>query len=428
MQLKTFYKYMSNFKLELFKGVMWFLLILNNKKLYQSYYSFVGGKYGIGNIDYLFRITIIITIWLQIILGIIKLFKFLKRNAESLLLLGVAEIDILKLFFVKNYDFLLGYLYIKCLFCLFYKQSLIGTFTVSLIDACIFEMLIVIFYIAIQYRYVRFFSNFVLILFSVFLAMGKINYESIYGILTSKLMENLFYNLSWFSICCRILSISLLCLILNKILKQRGLIIDIDCRKHTRINKAGDLFHKWEKYSSVRVNYFWMYRDYDFIIWKIFSTIFLVGFCLQLENIFENILCGYVICLISTSYFLDIYRNERKRLIIYYMSDFTFFDFLNMHIKSSMVVVGDNIIAVLLLNSLRGYTYLLAALILCLLIFLVALFIDTAIYSKYPQKIYILDLIVIIVKMHIPVFNVSTWRKNYLSGRMKWSKLEYGRE
>lgn len=428
MQLKNFYKYIANYKLELLKGIIWILLIFNNKKLYRFFYSSVRNQYGMDNIDYIFRITIMIVTGLLILLGVLKLFQFLKRNAESLLVVGVTEADVLKLFFVKNYDLLLGFLFIKYLFGLLYKQNSIRMLAVNLMGACILGMLMILFYIAVQYKYVRLSFDFILILFSLCLVRGYINYENVYRVLTSEALDYFFYDFSWFRICCRILFIGVLSILLRKSIKQRGIIADIDSRKRGKLNLAGDFFHKWGNYSAIRIDYFWIYRDHDFIIWKIFSTIVFAFFSVQYGGVWEQILCGYVICLVTTSYFLNIYKFERKHLIVYFMSDFTFLDFLKMHVKSSMIVAGDNIIAVLILNSLRDHTSLVSAFILCLLIFLIVLFVDTAIYVKYPHKIYMFDWIAIIVKMHIPVLNVRTWYRNCLEGKIKWSALEYEKE
>lgn len=428
MQRKIFYRYMSNYKLDLIKGIIWILLLFNSRKLYSFFYLSVKNKYGKYNIDYIFQITVILSTFLLIISGVITLFRFLTSNAESLLLLGLSETDVLKLFFVKYYDFFLGYIYIKCLLSMFYRMNYVKMLAISLLDACIIGLLMILFYTVVQNRYVRSAFYFVLIVISLFFAMGKINYENAFEIITSELMHSIFYDVSWMSVGCKILVMIFLHSIFYNNLKRKGIVPDVYNSNQENLNKVGDLFHKGEKYSTLRINYLWMYRDHDFLIWKIFSTIVFVFICLQCKNIYKIVLCGYVIGLISTSYFLNIYRMERKRLIVYYMSDFSFLDFLKIHIKSSLFIAGDNIILVLVLNTLRNYIYLSAMLILCVQLFLMVLFIDTAIYSKYPRDIYIFDLIFIIVKMHIPVYNVSKWYQNYLDGERKWAELEYGKE
>lgn len=423
MQFFHVYKCLNDYKVSLFKVIIYFLLFCNASKIYFNCYSLVEKLYGLENVEYIFRLTIIVATAIVLVLCTINLRIFLKRNAESLLLLGLNNTDILKLYFVKYFDGLVIYFFIRFMIAFLYKQSLIQAIIWSVLSISIIVMVSIFVCLVISNKYVRLGLYILFIGLTIFLAMGKVSYETVYDIIMSYTIDCIFVDISLLNICCRLLIIMISYRVIDFTIKYRGFYVELEKKRNIKLDFIGDILHKWGDTLFVRVNYVWMYRNYDFIIWKVFSSIVYVFLCLKAESNGICILSGYVIALVSASYLYNVYGLERLHLPFYCISDFDYKDLLKMHAKSSCFIVGDNVILISLLISLQDAMFPFSTICICILVLLVVAFINVLLYERYPQKIYMFDYIVMLIKLHIPVYNVFVLQKSYRSGIEKWSKL-----
>lgn len=99
-------------------------------------------------------------------------------------------------------------------------------------------------------------------------------------------------------------------------------------------------------------NYIWMYRNKDFVLWKIFSAIIFIVFCCTESGSSILFLLAYGICLISSLYFKDIYNFETTLLLPYYMSNYAYTSLFRDQILSGFFLLGDNIFLIVLIDCI----------------------------------------------------------------------------
>lgn len=416
-----------NRKIEFLKGIICVLLIANWSNIYQHFLSYMQDCYSENNIEYMLRIVTIVGICSLIVYGITILTMFLKKNAESLLLLGMSDSKILRLFFIRHYELFFIMIYIGTMSEKYYGINIFCNVLANGLNACILGLLIVIGCFAVRISYIRKLLYVFIIIVTALFGFGKINYENAYKLVMSEWVRKLFCSGSLYDILLQLPLLLLFFLLARKMLEWRGIVIETNQRRSYKNNLLGDFLHKMGKYSSFRKNYFWIYRDADFTLWKMIATVFFAVFARMDVGVMEMVLCGYVISLITASYFLDIYRFESKQLVIYYMSDYPYSDMLKTQVQSGMAVMGDSIFMVLLIYSFRNIKCIPAMLIMYVLLLVTTLFLQTALYAKYPKRLYLVDYVVILIKMHIPLWNIWAWYKDYTKGKKRWSELGYGK-
>lgn len=414
-----------NRRVEIFKGLLGVLLICSWKRIYDFGYMRFCSAYSVDNIEYIMRITATISLLLIISYGVSVFRTFLKKNSESLLLLGRTNYEIGVLFFLKHYEitFVSGYIY--SMLAKYYEVSVVKGIFIGMLNTCIIGVLIIFCGFIINYKIVQKIVYMLIGVMGFLCICGKLNYNSIYGIMMSDQAEIFIKGFYMGNVAIKIPIFILFCLITYKMINIHGMIIESDRGMLNRSNLCGDFFHK--KIFATRKNYFWIYRDADFVIWKVFSTVIYAVLCIQSKDIITMILSGYIICVVTSSYFLNIYLFERKQGILYYMSNYTFADLLRTNMGADIAIIGDNIFVILLLAGICNKLCIVVLPVMFVMVIFIVLFINVAFYGKYPRKLFLLDYIVIIIKMNIPILNLWIMFRNYTVGKENWSKYMYGK-
>lgn len=144
-----------NRKIEFLKGIICVLLIANWSNLYQHFLSYMQNRYSENNIEYTLRIVTIICLCSLMIYGITILTMFLKKNAESLLLLGMPDFKILRLFFIRHYELFFIMIYIGTMSGKYYGINIFNNILANGLNACILGLLIVIGCFSVRISYIR---------------------------------------------------------------------------------------------------------------------------------------------------------------------------------------------------------------------------------------------------------------------------------
>lgn len=410
---------------EILKGLLGVILICSWKCIYDFVYMRFCSAYSVGNVEYIMRITGTISLLFIISYGVSVFRAFLKKNSESLLLLGRTNYEIGVLFFLKHYEiaFVSGYIY--SMLAKYYEVSVVKGIFIGVLNTCIIGVLIIFCGFIINYKIVQKIAYMLIGVMGFLCICGKLNYNSIYGIIMSDQAEIFIKGFYMKNVIIKMPIFILLCLITYKMINIHGMIIELDRGMLNRNNLCGDFFHK--KIFATRKNYFWIYRDADFVIWKVFSTVIYAVLCTQSKDIITIILSGYIICVVTSSYFLNIYLFEQKQGILYYMSNCTFANLLKINMGAGIAIMGDNIFVILLLSGILNKMCIAVLPFMIVLVTFVVLFTNVAFYGKYPRKLSLIDYFMSMVKMNIPILNLWILFRNYTEGKENWSKYMYGK-
>lgn len=413
---------------EIIKGLICVFLLCCSSNVSNALVTGIEKRYGVNHVDYFLRIIVIIAAVVLLVIGVKLLHTYIRKNTESLLLLGLTEGKILALFFIKHYELLFAFAYVGTLLGNYQEMNFVTMLLVNTLNTIVFGGFITILYLISKYPWSRCLLYALVVAGAIVFSFGMVNYENAYKLLMSSFADAIFGEIYLQDVWGKGLLLLLFFLIVRNETKRNGLMIETDKRKQISDNPLGDYLHRMGKHFSFRKEYVWMYRDKDFLIWKIFSAVFYAFICVQTEGVLEPIVCGYVICLVTTSYLLNIYQLDRKQLLIYYLSDFSFTDLLKSHVKSGVAIMGDTLIVISVFCCIQNIRYVVVLVGLILIILLVGVYIYTAMYAKYNRRIYLSDYIVILIKMHIPIWNIRSWYVNYNRGKENWSKLSYERQ
>lgn len=413
---------------EITKGVICVLLLCSSGKVSNALVVGIEKRYGAHHIDYFMRIMIIISFVALLVLGVKMLSSYIRKNTESLVLLGLSDKKILLLFFIKHYELLFAVLYIGILVGCFLKMNIVAMILIHGLHAIVVSGLIVGLYVLSRYSWSRWLLYVLVVIGAILFALGMVNYENAYKFLMSGFADVLFDKIYLYDVLSKGLLLVLSLVVSWHEIKKNGLMVETDKKKQISDSRFGDYWHNMGKRFSFRKEYLWIYRDKDFLVWKIFATVIYTFICAQTDDMLELIICGYVISLITTSYLLNIYQMDRKHLITYYLSDYSFCDLLKDHVKSGIAIMGDTLLAISLFFCLRSIRYFVVLMVLVFIMYWISGYMYTMLYAKYNRRVYWLDYIVILIGMHIPIWNIRSWYVNYNRGNENWSKLSYERQ
>lgn len=427
LQIRKIYASLADWKIEILKGIIFAVLLLYNNSIYDFLNSILQGKYNDTDAVYIMKLATMIILFATLIYGVINIWKYINKNGESLLLLGVPNREVFFLYCIQRYEVLFLVFFLIFFWREYYQIGLLKAVLAAIINGCILLSLTIVSCFVKRYKIVQVIICSCMVVFSILFALGEVNYENAYKLIMSEKFDLGFLNIIYEALLLKMLLLFLFLVTIRHLIKCQGIIDESDNRKGCyRNNFMGDLLHKMGKHSSFRFQYLWLYRDKEFLMWKICSTVFFIVCCEQSETIIVKIIVGYVIGLISASYFANIYHFERKQVLVYYMSEYTFWDLIKDHVKSGIIIIGDNIFIVLLLNSIQNIEALAVVLLLFLIFFVMVMFLSTVLYAKYPRKIYQLDFIFLMTIMHFPILNLGVLVVSYVRGKENWSKMEYG--
>lgn len=190
-------------------------------------------------------------------------------------------------------------------------------------------------------------------------------------------------------------------------------------------NMFGDFIHKLSKYPLYSKNYFGMYQHKDYLLWKLFSSILLIISCFTVNNNLVIFLIVYGICLITSFYYKDIYNFEQNLLFIYFMSNYPYRKLMSDFMISGLFILGDNILLILLIRCIVSPTTILVLVATGAMVVFISLFVNSCLFVKYPTKKSYINILLILIKLHLPILNLLFLYKNSKTGKQNWENLIY---
>ena len=160
-----------------------------------------------------------------------------------------------------------------------------------------------------------------------------------------------------------------------------------------------------------------MYRNTDFVLWKFFSSILLIFIYYITSNYLILLSFSYMICLITSFYFNDMYNFERKLLPLYFMSNYAYKKVIRNFFVMGVYILGDNIFLILLIRIFFNLAFLPILPIVILSIIFISFYVNSSLFVKYPQKQYNFNIFKILLVMHIPILNVFVLVRNLKQGK-----------
>lgn len=421
--MKEIYSILINKKWELIKGTFFLFLIC----LYNPIFNLLNQKFDNSNMLYISRIMFIALTCILLIYIKSVFLKFINRNWESLTLLGLSYPQCFILFFLTNYNILILQVYFGTIIFQTQKINIGLAVLVNILTACLLYFLGIL---ANLISHSKVFNICLLILvgfLGILISTKKITFEVVYAVVMSEAATQVLFSTNFLSIMIKLILLICLLLMLIYICKNTGIEIS-DSKKHSgKTNMLGDFTHKLNKFSLFVKNYFWIYKDKDFILWKVFSTILFFVICYTSTNIFSIFFIAYGICLVTSFYFCDIYNFERTLFFHYFMSDYPYSKLLFDFIKNGVFILGDNILLLLLIYSFIYPKILFVFPIIFIMIFFMSIFMNCHLFMKYPLKQFHINICLILIKFHIPILNLYLLYKSIRNGKTNWEKLSYER-
>lgn len=421
IKMRIMYSIIINKKWETIKCALFLFLIC----LYNPIFNLLNQKSSGSDVIYISRILFIALICILLIYTKTVFLKFTNRNWESLILLGISYPQYFALFFLANYNILILQVYFGTM--LFHTQKMdIGP--AAFVNIIIAVLLYLSGILASLISHSKTLKIGIIILagvLGILISTKQITFQAIYAVIMSKMATEILFSTNFSSILIKfLLAICLLFALIYKC-KNAGIEISFSKKYAGKTNMLGDLIHKLSKKSLFLKNYLWIYKNKDFILWKIFTTIFFSVICYTAASNFSVFFIAYGICLVTSFYFCDIYNFERTLLLHYFMSDYSyaklFFDLM----KSGLFILGDNILVLLLIRCFIHPNSILVLPIIIILILSICIFANSQLFMKYPLTQYHISICFILIKFHIPILNLYLLYKSMREGKANWENLRY---
>ncbi len=411
-------------KAELTKGIVFLVLLIC--------YSYLGGvldtvltrRFSPFNRIYVCRLAFFalltgLTVWICI-----RFLCYIKKNWESLFLLGITPVECLLLFFLTNTEVLFLQLYLGTI--LFRIQGAEGGAALAL--NVLWSLLICLVGVMLG---LKAHTGSLTVIGSVLgaglaflLGTGRLNYSMVSGWVMSESIGGMFgENYCFFVLF--FLCLPILWLLELWMYQRADLSVIADSQYAFRTHWLGDLFHRLSRWCIWEKNYIWIYRNREFLFWKLSAGVFFALVCCLSESFLAVFLTAYGICLVTSFYLLEIYRFERRNFLIYYMSDYSYPRLLRDEVWGGFWLLGDHIFLLFALLRLRNGTQLFYLLLLVAVIFLLSVFVNASLFAFYPKKQCAADICVTLLKLHLPVVQVWFLYQWIQQGKRNWEHLGY---
>ena len=207
--------------------------------------------------------------------------------------------------------------------------------------------------------------------------------------------------------------------------KFKGIDINVEENRTKRKFEIGELLHRINPKAFNIKNYVWIYKDKDFLFWKIFSTILWISVCCICTRKIYLFFFSYGICLISSFYFKEVYHFERSLFFHYFMSDYSYVQINRDLSISGFFILGDNILIILIISCFFRPDNLLLLLGSISVFFCISIFMNSYLLMRYPMRQYYINLLIILIKFHIPILNILFLCKSIKLGKNNWENLNY---
>lgn len=420
-----YFNYIIQKKREIVKVIAILFLFIQFRKVAPLINDYLCCLYGSENRNYLFRIYSILLIIISLIIIEVKYLGFIKKYYESIALLGIQNWKIFIFFIMSNYEILILQIFWGIILATIYQTDLYEVCITSFINGVLYFLIIIIMQSKTVVKIWKCIFIFCFAFMGVLIGLRKIDYYSIREIVMSQIFTDLF-NKYILKLNYAKLSVLFITLIAFAVLSYYGRIQipeSVDCDYGG--NWIGDLLHKVEEHQISISSYVFLYRSFDFILWKIFSSVMFVISCYSIQNTVMLGIIVYCFFIVNSFYSVDIYNINQSCLFIYAMSNYTYKKVIKNNMLSGILTLGDFYFAILLVRCICNKSGFIVIIILLILAALITLYLNAILYAEYPKKITTLRLLVLILKMHVPVYNIIYSKHNFQKGEKKWERIDY---
>lgn len=412
-------------KTESIKCICFVLITCGYHFVYRLIYTILNDLAGAPYVCYASRLFMIVLLFCTVGYFRIRFLQFYKKNWESLILLGCSNLTCLLLFFLTKYDVLFLFMYFSAVVFQINQMNWGVTIAVSILNTLLIAMFAALscvmrFSKKLNYVWI-FLSGFL----GYFLAAKKISFPVVSSILESNVVTQIIFS---DYILAAILKFFLICsimLLIKIYMKNKGVDLHIEKVCTKRKIQIGDFIHKRNPKLSHMKNYVWLYKDKDFLLWKIFSTVLWISVCCITTRKIPLFFFSYGISLVSSCYFIKIYHFERTLLFDYYMSNYSYFQMNRDLLVSGFCVLGDNIFLVLMISCFFRPDNLVLLSGMILVFSFMTLFINNCFMMRYPMRQRYINLFFILIALQIPILNIWILGKSIRAGKMNWENMNY---
>jgi hypothetical protein len=445
--MKKIYFALIDKRLETAKWVLYGLLILCYPWIVRISEAMTGQRFGSSDQIYICRISFLFLLCAMAALACYQWVSFLKKYWESLTLLGISGLKSFLLFLSVNTEILFLQIYGGTV--LFQMQGIGLSYALSVqvvygIFVCGMGMLLGL---KAHGKILTFLSAGGIGVTAIFLRLGCINYHAVYGwVMGEGIGEGLFSENSSVAILLLILSLSIVWIGVYLYKSADMSVIAGSFRLFPKGHKPhfNRFPHKKGRACSAKYNqgahhnrspfgmgghgparYLWMYRNREFLFWKLCSMVFFALTCCLGDSSFGVFFAAYGICLITAFYFKDIYSLEQKKFLIYFMSDYPYGKFFLDLVKEGIYLLGDNLFLVLILVRLRNLADCITFLLLGAAVLSISIFVNAGLFAKYPKRQHQLRVFMVLINLHLPIGNLIFLYQWIRQGKRNWEHLSY---
>lgn len=423
--MKELFLLLINRKRESIKLVFFFLLSILYLPIYNLFRYLLYSTFSEANAAYLNRIFFIVVLSLLILYTFFKFKSFFKKNTESLILLGTSASYCLIIFLITNYEVLFLQTYIGSLLCQIHGMSFQSCLVVNTINSILVYIIGVFLALKSNSKLLKIFVIIFACILGVQFGTGNITYKNIYKFIMSENIRQLLFSDNYFLLSIKFLITIFLSSIMVCLYKKTDVDSLSNISTFFTLNIIGDISHKLSPYSIYGKHNLRMYRNTDFVMWKFFSSILLIFIYYITSNYLILLSFSYMICLITSFYFKDMYNFERNLLPLYFMSNYAYKKVIRNFFVMGVYILGDNIFLILLIRIFFNFAFLPILPIVILSIIFISFYVNSSLFVKYPQKQYNFNIFKILLVMHIPILNVFVLVRNLKQGKNNWENLVY---
>ena len=415
------YKKMVNPKTEAAKLILFLSLTAFSGRIHDFLHSALAERYGGLNADYILRLLALLQLILILIYACRRFLLFCRKNCDSLLLLGIAGHRIPGLFFLANLPLFCLEIFLTAVL----KPDFSGIGWSVILSGILNTFLILFGAILLMqsplYKCRIFLPGAATIGAGGLLYASSLNYQSAYALLMqhplSRFLFSQYHNFTFGKLAAALS----LCALLLYLSGTRYPGTDQPEHAGKSANLAGDLWHRFGGRLIWKKNYLYLYRNADFVIWKLFSSFLLLIAWQSMGGTAPMLLLIYVLCLAAASYLPDSCQLESECRFIYLTSDRTYPEMLRGQIAGGTLLIGDNVLLILLFMRADPLSFLCA---LGSVLFLSA-YLTNALCSGYPEHVSKISFIKAIAVMHIPLYSLIKALRDYRRGRDNWTNWKY---
>lgn len=424
--MRSIYSVITGKKSEYIKIFLVGMLLLFHKLFFTTIQQYIFLKVGEHNAIYVSRVFYIILMMMAFLLYKNRVHHFMNKNYESLRLLGVSDLRVLILILSVNSFFLFGQVFLGTVIGSVISNGGFSCVCYNIINSLLCFLLVLWCETkrGLVFRLSKYFEVTIVVILGVLVAIREINYTTAYRFIMSDFISSIFFDNSTIGLILKMCVLMMLTVVVIASFKNIE-IIETDLQRSSQFdNFLGDSFHKLNFLSVYSKNYVWIYKNKDYVMWKIFSTILL----LFVSLIFDNaviLFISYGICLVNVFYLCDIYNFERKHYLIYMMSDYSYSKMLSDFWIGSFGIIGDNVLLLLLVRDIFNPTDFYFIIGMVFVMFL-SFFMSSHVLVSFPIKKHYIHICLFLIKMHIPILNVLFLLNAIKRGKRNWGIWEDG--